>query len=352
MLPHWLLLTPWTVIALASTCFTATHGAVVVNTWPFTEATQVAYETLTNSTTSTAVDAVVAGCHQCEVDQCDGTVGFGGSPDSTGETTLDAMVLDGSTHAMGAVAGLRRIKAAVHVARAVMDHSAHSLLAGEGATAFARMLGFPEQSLQTSHSKHIFDEWHAHQCQPNYYRHVVNQTSACPPYEPEQLRVDDFEMTRRDMAIAQALITRMNHDTIGMVALSQQGHMAAGTSSNGASHKIAGRIGDAAVVGAGAYVDSNIGGAACTGDGDIMMRFLPSFHAVMDMGQGTQPEIACQNALLRIAAHFPAFKGGMVCLNRLGEVGAAGHGWKFAYSFQRDGMMKPTVVQVDPVSLE
>ncbi|DAZ99588.1 TPA: hypothetical protein N0F65_001416 [Lagenidium giganteum] len=345
-----------TVMALFVWCV---QGAVVINTWPFTHATSAAFRVLSHGADADstvqrnrALDAVVAGCQQCEEEQCDFTVGYGGSPDTTGETTLDAMILDGTTKAMWAVARLRRVKGAIQVARAVMEHSAHSILAGDGATAFAKMMGFTEESLSTPSSQEKFAQWRAHQCQPNYYRNVQGQNSSCPPYKPlvnsRWSRLDDA----KERSKAAQLISETNHDTIGMIVLTDGGHIAAGTSSNGANHKIAGRVGDAAVPGAGAYADSAIGGAACTGDGDVMMRFLPSFHAVLDMANGLHPQVACEKALIRIAKHFPDFKGGIVCLNRLGAYGGAGHGWDFSFTVQATGMAEPSVVHVAPISLQ
>ncbi|KAG3104920.1 hypothetical protein PI124_g13989 [Phytophthora idaei] len=304
------------------------RGVVVINTWPFVNATRAGFQVLHGpGGRSRALDAITRGCNRCEVDQCDFTVGYGGSPDSNGETTLDAMILDGSTMEMGAVAQLRRIKPAIEVARAVMEHSSHSILAGDGALAFAKMMGFEETPLDTARSREIHQNWLNNKCQPNYFRNVVGQNASCPP-----------------------LISKQNHDTIGMVVLAENGHMAAGTSSNGATHKIAGRVGDASVPGAGAYVDSSIGGAAATGDGDVMMRFLPSFFAVQEMKKGSHPRKACERALHRIAAVYPHFLGGMVCLNQLGEFGGAGYGWDFAYTVQASWMSEPEVVHVTPLS--
>ncbi|RLN85187.1 hypothetical protein BBJ28_00026888 [Nothophytophthora sp. Chile5] len=276
---------------------TPRRGAVVINTWPFVNATRAGFHALQGPhSRSHALDAITKGCNRCELEQCDFTVGFGGSPDSSGETTLDAMILDGSTMEMGAVAQLRRIKPAIEVARAVMEHSSHSILAGDGALTFAKMMGFEETPLDTPHSREIYQQWLANHCQPNYFRNVVDQNSSCPPYAPLPSRDEVFlgesgrtllrSTSRQNRADVSGLISQDNHDTIGMIALDVDGHMAAGTSSNGATHKIAGRVGDAAVPGAGAFVDSSIGGAAATGDGDVMMRFLPSFTAVQEMGKG------------------------------------------------------------------
>ncbi|CAH0492983.1 unnamed protein product [Peronospora farinosa] len=337
------------------------RGVVVINTWPFVNATRAGFQALQKSSSrSHALDAITRGCNRCEVDQCDFTVGYGGSPDSSGETTLDAMILDGSTMEMGAVAQLRRVKPAIKVARAVMEHSSHSILAGDGALAFAKMMGFEETPLDTPHSREIYENWLDNKCQPNYFRNVVGKNNSCPPYKPltSQRKVYTGlqgqsllrSTSRQNNAAVERLITTGNHDTIGMVVLAENGHMAAGTSSNGAMHKIAGRVGDAAVAGAGAYVDSSIGGAAATGDGDVMMRFLPSFFAVQEMKRGVHPRKACEHALHRIAAVYPYFLGGMVCLNRLGEYGGAGYGWEFEYSVQASWMLEPEVIHVSPLS--
>nr|CCA22735.1 N(4)(BetaNacetylglucosaminyl)Lasparaginase putative [Albugo laibachii Nc14] len=262
----------------------------VMNTWSFTAATKAAFDVLATSghhaaNVNNVLDAIVAGCNRCEIDQCDYTVGYGASPDTNGETTLDAMILDGTYKQMGAVGQLRRVKAAIKVARAVLHHSAHSILVGDGALAFAKMMGFQEESLKTSYSKKVYRDWqHAH-CQPNYFRNVYNQTSSCPPYHPILHDKSVPSHSAEDTA-SQSLVMESNHDTIGMVVLDSHGNMGAGTSSNGANHKIAGRVGDGTIPGAGAYVDSKVGGAAATGDGDLMMRFLPSFQAVQHMASG------------------------------------------------------------------
>ena len=126
---------------------------VVVNTWggSFTQGTEAAYAVLTQPHTS-ALDAVEAGGARCEAKQCDGTVGFGGSPDEQCETTLDAMIMDGKTMKSGSVAGLRRIKDAISVARMVLEHTTHTMLSGELATRFATEMGFTPENLTTTGS--------------------------------------------------------------------------------------------------------------------------------------------------------------------------------------------------------
>ena len=126
---------------------------LVVNTWggSFTQGTDAAYAVLTQPDTS-ALDAVEAGGARCEARQCDGTVGFGGSPDEQCETTLDAMIMDGRTMKSGSVAGLRRIKDAISVARMVLEHTTHTMLSGDLATNFAMEMGFSPENLTTPNS--------------------------------------------------------------------------------------------------------------------------------------------------------------------------------------------------------
>ncbi|KAK5864476.1 hypothetical protein PBY51_015715 [Eleginops maclovinus] len=286
---------------------------LVINTWPFKNATAAAWSALQSG--GSVLDAVEKGCARCEMEQCDGSVGYGGSPDETEETTLDAMIMNGDTMEVGAVADLRRIKNAIGVARAVMEHTEHTLLVGESASAFAENMGFIAEDLTTNNSVNIFSQWLKGNCQPNYRKNVFPDPSkSCGPYKPSA--------TVRQNTRAQLVNTR-SHDTIGMVVLDQRGHLAAGTSTNGLTHKVPGRVGDSPIVGAGAYADSSAGGAAATGDGDLMMRFLPSYLAVELMRAGADPSAACKTAISRIKRHYSDFFGAIICANTTGHYGAA-----------------------------
>jgi N4-(beta-N-acetylglucosaminyl)-L-asparaginase len=229
---------------------------------------------------TSALDAVEIGCTTCEREQCDGTVGYGGSPDENCETTLDAMVMDGDTMNTGAVAGLRRVRDAISVARHVLDYTAHSLLAGDLATRFATENGFQEEELTTPASELLCSQWRtqAH-CQPNYRLNVEPDPSrGCGPYTPlSPPNGPDTGTTaaRRDInfpLVPPAYPRPRSHDTISMVAIHTSGSMAAGTSTNGASHKVPGRVGDGPIVGSGSYVDSEVGGCGATGDGSSSER--------------------------------------------------------------------------------
>ncbi|XP_020853488.1 LOW QUALITY PROTEIN: N(4)-(beta-N-acetylglucosaminyl)-L-asparaginase [Phascolarctos cinereus] len=303
-------------LLLLAGCSLGSSGLLplVINTWPFRGATLAAWQNLQAG--GSALDAVEKGCAWCETNQCDGSVGFGGSPDEYGETTLDSMIMDGDTMKVGAVADLRRIKNAVGVARKVMEHTKHTLLVGESATQFAECMGFPNEELSTNTSRFLYLEWLGHNCQPNFWKNVIPDASkSCGPYKPSRVLKQHLHTSEK--------INIHSHDTIGMVVIDKTGHIAAGTSTNGAKFKIPGRVGDSPIAGAGSYADSTAGGAAATGDGDIMMRFLPSYQAVEYMRKGNDPTLACQKVISRIQQYYPEFFGAVICANTTGSYGAA-----------------------------
>ncbi|XP_011501284.1 PREDICTED: N(4)-(Beta-N-acetylglucosaminyl)-L-asparaginase-like [Ceratosolen solmsi marchali] len=311
---------------------------LVVTTWDYKNATEVAWNTIYNGKGS-AIDAIEAGCSFCEEIQCRGTVGYGGSPDENGETTLDAMLMDGTTMDVGAVGGIRNVKSAISVARHVLENTAHSLLVGDLATEFAIKMGFSNESLQTDKSHGLWKKWKNNHCQPNFWKNVTpNPTTNCGPYQPKRKTKypDKFMHSNED-----------NHDTIGMLAIDAKGQIAAGTSTNGARNKIPGRVGDSPIAGAGAYADQEVGAAAATGDGDIMMRFLPSFLTVELMRQGMTPTTAAETAIKRIVKHYPNFSGAVIALNKNGRFGVACNGFKgFPFYASNLKLGKPTIFYV------
>lgn len=205
------------------------------------------------------------GCSVCEREQCDGTVGYGGSPDENGETTLDAMIMDGKTMNMGAVAALRNVKDAIAVAKHVLLYTKHSMLVGSQATEFAEQLGFKQENLATNSSKDMWKDWRENYCQPNFWTNVTpNPRFSCGPYKPNQDHGTQKSETHREYSVIG--YGRYNHDTIGMLVIDRTGNIAAGTSTNGARHKIPGRVGDSPIPGAGSYADDEVGAAAATGN--------------------------------------------------------------------------------------
>lgn len=305
---------------------------IVVNTWPWPQATDAAWIALTQpQSPSPALDAVEAGCRKCQEDQCDGTVGFGGSPDENGETTLDAMIMDGTTLNMGAVGALRRVKDAIGVARHVLSHTQHSMLVGDLATEFAVQNGFVEESLATNNSFSMWEHWKRSNCQPNYHVNTIpDSTTSCGPYRPGSRQVTMHRLATVDNANRQ--IDQQNHDTIGMAAIDTSGKIAAGTSTNGLNHKIPGRVGDSPIPGAGAYADDDVGAAVATGDGDVMMRLLPAYQLVESMRHGMTAEEAARDAVGRILKKYPKFNGALVGVSNTGKVGAACTGFE-SFSF-------------------
>ncbi len=317
----------------------------VINTWagPFTAATDAAFLSLTTHplTTTSALDAIEAGCATCEQNQCDGTVGFGGSPDESCETTLDAMIMDGDSMHTGAVAGLRRIRDAISVARAVLVHTRHSLLVGDLATQFAVAMGFgPEGDLATAESRERCEVWRRGGCRGNYWVGVEPDPEvSCGPYRPAGGLV----------GVGAGDGGQSSHDTISMVVIDAAGRMAAGTSTNGAAFKVPGRVGDGPIVGSGSYVDGEVGGCGATGDGDIMMRFLPCYQAVENLRRGMTPTEAAEDAVRRMLRKYPRISSGVVVVNNKGEHGAAASGWTFSYAYRGGGMEAAKVVSIPPL---
>lgn len=299
------------------------HIPLVLTTWKFKAATQTAWDLLKYE--NHALNALVAGCKSCQDEQCDYTVGFGGSPDENGETTLDALIFDGSTMDMGAIGGLRRVKNVIQVARHVLENTDHSILVGDLATNFAKQFRLPEESLSTNYSVNMWKEWKSRNCQPNFWKNVEpDPKQNCGPYKPVNNMIATNKIPK---------FNSNNHDTIGMIVMDTKGNIVAGTSTNGANHKVAGRVGDSPIPGAGAYADNEVGAAAATGDGDIMMRFLPSFLAVEQMRNGASPAKAANTAIKRIAIKYPNFFGGIITVNKEGIIGAACNGMdKFPYT--------------------
>jgi isoaspartyl peptidase/L-asparaginase-like protein (Ntn-hydrolase superfamily) len=233
-----------------------------------------------------AIDVVEAGINAVELDASVASVGVGGLPNSDGVVELDALIMQGASLGFGAVAALRGIATPISVARRVMEVSRHPFLVGEGALAFARAQGFPLRELSTESSRERYAAWRAG--------------------------------SQRDAALV--------HDTVGMVALDRAGGLAAGCSTSGLPFKAPGRVGDSPVVGAGAYCDDAVGGAAATGNGDVMLRYLLSYTCVEAMRAGQEPQLACAAALRRMQRRDPATEAALVAVDRSGRAGAAAIG--------------------------
>ncbi|XP_020628098.1 N(4)-(Beta-N-acetylglucosaminyl)-L-asparaginase-like [Orbicella faveolata] len=232
-----------------------------------------------------------------------------------------------------------------------MENTKATLLVGEDATQFALQMGFREQDLHTNESVKMWKEWKKNKCQPNFWNENVrpDPRSSCGPYKPIKGRRNLQDTTKQTLLDD---VDVDNHDTIGMIAIDQNGNIAAGTSTNGLNHKISGRVGDSPIPGAGAYVDKDVGGASGTGDGDVMLKFLPSFHAVELLRQGYSPTRAARMALKRIAQYYPTFRGGLITVTKDGRHGAACHGWPyFPYTVRNPRTGKNKIVYIKPCKL-
>ncbi|KAJ6791303.1 Uncharacterized protein M6B38_244115 [Iris pallida] len=347
-----------------STVVVSVHGdLIVVSTWPFVEAVRAAWGSLDAG--SSSVDAVVDGCSACELLRCDGTVGPGGSPDENGETTLDALVMDGTTMDVGAVAAMRYVKDGIKAAKLVMKHTKHTLLVGEQASVFAITMGLPGPSnLSSAESIEKWTKWKENSCQPNFRMNVIPATS-CGPYHVDNAAPAITENSCKpttegnnggkwsegnllNALSSNKFVNRNNHDTISMAVIDKDGRIAVGTSTNGATFKIPGRVGDGPIAGSSAYADDEVGACGATGDGDIMMRFLPCYQVVESMRRGMDPKHAAVDAISRIARRYPDFVGAVFALNKNGTHAGACHGWTFQYSVMARGMKDVEVFTVAP----
>ncbi len=258
------------------------------------------------------LDAVIAGVNIIEEDPNDMTVGFGGLPNEDGIVELDSSVMYGPTHTAGAVGALRNIKTPSKVAKLVMERSDHVLLVGEGALKFAKAHGFVEENLLTEKSREMWLRWKEGLSDKDNWR------------APE-----DKKMTAE---MRQVMYT---YGTINCLALDDKGRIAGVTTTSGLSWKLAGRVGDSPIIGAGLYVDNEIGAAGSTGRGEANLETCASVRIVEAMGRGRSPEQACLETLEYIAAKTrlvprlctptgkPAFGLNFYALNRKGEIGAA-----------------------------
>ncbi|KAJ3680588.1 hypothetical protein LUZ60_016866 [Juncus effusus] len=320
---------------------------VVVSTWPFKAAVRAAWRSVKDGG-STAVDAVVAGCSACEVLRCDGTVGPGGSPDENGETTLDALIMNGTTMEVGAVGAMRFVKDGIKAAKLVMDKTEHTFLVGEMASVFAISMGLAgPANLSSDESVEKWISWKGNNCQPNFRKNVF-PNNGCGPYRFEEKEEEELcGIEGMDLKIRNG-VGRHNHDTISMAVIDEMGHIAVGTSTNGATFKIPGRVGDGPIAGSSAYADDDVGACGATGDGDIMMRFLPCYQVVESMRQGMEPKNAATDAISRITRKFPKFVGAVFALSKDGVHGAACHGWTFQYSVMNYSLDDVQVITVVP----
>jgi N4-(beta-N-acetylglucosaminyl)-L-asparaginase len=274
----------------------------VVSTWDFgVAANAAAWKVLSGG--GAAIDAVEAGARIPEADRKNHSVGRAGYPDRDGHVSLDASIMNHRGDC-GAVAGLEHIAHPISVARRVMERTPHVLLVGDGALQFAIEQGFPREELLTPESRVAWQAW----LKEKNYKPVANR------------EVGDYGRTLGPPG------GKDNHDTIGMLAVDAHGDLSGACTTSGMAWKMRGRVGDSPIIGAGLYVDNEVGAATSTGVGEEVIRNVGSFLVVELMRQGRSPREACKEAVQRIlrrkAVRDPDFQVGFLALNKAGEVGA------------------------------
>ncbi len=277
------------------------QNPIVISTWDFgVAANQAAWKVLDKG--GKAIDAVEAGVRIPEADLKNTTVGKGGYPDRDGHVSLDACIMDEAGNC-GAVLALEQVTHAISVARLVMDRTPHVMLAGEGALQFALQNGFEKENLLTEESRKAWQEW----LKTQEYKPVIN------------IENQNFSANRLPG-------NQHNHDTIGMLALDSAGNLSGACTTSGMAFKMRGRIGDSPIIGAGLFVDNEVGAATATGVGEEVVRTVGSFLVVELMRQGYPPEEACKEAVQRIVKKKPAaakeLQVGFLALDKTGRYGA------------------------------
>ncbi|MEO6285131.1 MAG: N(4)-(beta-N-acetylglucosaminyl)-L-asparaginase [Dyadobacter sp.] len=287
----------------------AVNKPLVISTWDSGQiANGAAWPLLEKG--GTALDAVEQAAIAIENDiNC--CVGLGGNPDRDGYVTLDACLMDDKANC-GSVAFLERIKHPISVARKLMETTPHVFLAGVGAQQFALANGFKLESAKLSpDAEKAYKEW----LKKAEYKPVINiehqqsHPKGHGPFAPERLEDGSF-----------------NHDTMGTLALDAQGNLSGMCTTSGMGFKMRGRVGDSPIIGAGLFVDNEIGAATSSGQGEEVIRVCGTHLVVEFMRSGLSPEEACKKAVERIVKPNPerakTFQVGFIAVNKQGQVGA------------------------------
>lgn len=289
---------------------------VVISTWDSgLSANRAAWEILGKG--GRALDAVEKGVMDTE-SSLNCCVGLGANPDRDGIVTLDACIMDEFANC-GSVAFLERIKHPISVARRVMEKTPHVMLVGSGAQQFAIAEGFPleEQKLSESAQK-AYTEW----LKTSEYKPVINiESKGHGPFAPTQFENGEW-----------------NHDTIGMVAMDTNGSLSGSCTTSGMGFKMRGRLGDSPIIGAGLFVDNEVGACTATGQGEDVIRIAGSHTVVELMRQGLSPEAACKAAINRIirikGEKAKSIQVAFLALNKKGQAGAYAIQKGFSYAIK------------------
>jgi N4-(beta-N-acetylglucosaminyl)-L-asparaginase len=300
-----------TVAAAGSARADTPAPAVVVSTWDFGAAAN-AEAIKARIAGGSGLDMVEAGAKVPEADVTNHSVGLGGYPDRDGHVTLDSVVMDHAGN-VGAVAALEDIVHAVSVARAVLEKTPHTMLVGAGARQFAVDQGFTPTNLLTPEAEAAWKAW-------------LKTAEYAPRINSENIDWKGGDWRSQPGGPG-------NHDTIGILGIGPDGHMAGACTTSGLAFKMRGRVGDSPIVGAGLYVDDEVGAATATGVGEDVVRVCGSHSVVEAMRHGMSPNEACRSVIERLARlRGTAIKDHQVALLALSKDGVAG-GWALQPGF-------------------
>jgi N4-(beta-N-acetylglucosaminyl)-L-asparaginase len=282
---------------------------IVISTWaPNEKANTEAWKILAKG--GKAVDAVELGVQVPEADPTDQSVGYGGLPDRDGHVTLDACIMDEHGNC-GSVMFVESIMHPIKIARLVMDKTPHVQLVGEGALQFALENGFKKEELLTPEAEKAWKEW-------------LKNSKYDPMTIPKLLEQKNQPGQQN------------NHDTIGMIAMDTDGDLSGACTTSGMAFKMRGRVGDSPIIGAGLYVDNEVGAATSTGVGEEVIRICGSHTVVELMRQGLSPEQSCKKAIERLVKmRGDKVKDMQVCfiaINKKGEFGGYALQKNFSYA--------------------
>jgi N4-(beta-N-acetylglucosaminyl)-L-asparaginase len=280
------------------------------------------------------LDAAVAAVTVVEDDPNDDSVGYGGLPNEEGEVELDASVMHGPTRRAGSVASVRRIKNVSLLAKTVMERTNHVMIVGDGARRFAVAEGFEEMNLLTEHSRKIWLAWKA--------KTSFNWRPGIDSPEWKEHMSMLFDGDAEKIAYAEERIAHPITGTINCLAVNTKGEVSGTTTTSGLSWKIPGRVGDSPIIGAGLFVDGDVGGAGSTGKGEENIKISGGHTIVEMMRKGMKPNDACLEALGRVARNYNNDKKKLntfhiyfYAVNKDGEYGSASL-WRNGYEASKN----------------
>jgi len=300
------------------------------------------------------LDAVIAGVNIVELDPEETSVGYGGLPNEEGVVELDASVMHGPSRRAGAVASIRGVKTPSKIAQLVMEQTDHLMLVGEGASRFARAMGYPEENLLTEKARLAWLVWKRSLRDPgghnNWVRSLEPPASVGKP--SAELKRMFPEASDELLAWAWTVAVHPPTGTINCLALNARGEMSGVTTTSGLAWKIPGRVGDSPIIGAGLYLDQDVGGAGSTGLGEENIRIAGGHTIVENMRHGMTPKEACLDALKRVARNFnddraklQQFDLSFYALRRDGEYAGASlwNGHKFAVNTGGESRLETSI---------